>query len=138
MISKMLTTADGKIPFLQIIIGVIVGAIGMFLYAKFCKPPWLFTPAPSASAALQDVKDAANKVIKNDQPVTQQQEPQVLPRTRVEPQTVGPSFIDLRAMAIPMPKLPTVYENDEYSNEPSEAEEDDEDDDDDLPHQPRK
>ena len=42
MISKLLATSDGKIPFLQILIGLIVGAIGMIVYVKFKKPDFIF------------------------------------------------------------------------------------------------
>src|SRR3954468_20982155 len=42
MFKRLFTSADGKIPFLQIIIGIVLGAISMFAYCKFCKPKLLF------------------------------------------------------------------------------------------------
>lgn len=42
MFSKFLAGVDGKIPIFQIVLGVIIGAIAMFLYAKFMKPSFLY------------------------------------------------------------------------------------------------
>ena len=47
MFAKLFTTGEGKIPFVQIALGVIVGAIGMLIYARFYKPKILF-PEQSA------------------------------------------------------------------------------------------
>lgn len=41
MFMKLLTMTDGKIPYTQIAIGIILGAIGMLIYAKICKPKFL-------------------------------------------------------------------------------------------------
>ena len=40
IISKLFMTSDGSIPFIQIAVGIILGALGMFLYARF----YMYTP----------------------------------------------------------------------------------------------
>ena len=42
MIGKLLTGSDGKIPYMQILIGILIGAIGMLVYAKMMRPKILF------------------------------------------------------------------------------------------------
>ncbi len=37
MLTKLFSTADGKIPFVQIILGIILGAAGMYIYFRFYK-----------------------------------------------------------------------------------------------------
>jgi hypothetical protein len=47
MFAKLFTAGNGKIPFIQIILGVIIGAVGMLVYAKFYKPKLLFPESQS-------------------------------------------------------------------------------------------
>lgn len=41
-LSRLFTTADGSVPIIQIIAGMVLGAIAMFAYAKICKPKYLY------------------------------------------------------------------------------------------------
>lgn len=134
MFGKLLTASDGKIPFVQIVIGVIIGAIAMFLYAKFWKPKMLFDDSSNSLSPTREsklIKDVKNE-LKEDprrRKVSGQQQPMVetIETTVITPSQ--PSFVDLRNLnsggqiPMPMPKLPTMYEQDEYSND--EGEEDD-------------
>ena len=114
MLGKLLTTADGKIPYLQIAIGIIIGIIGMFAYAKFYKPKILFEDSLLA-APVTNGKRRVDQQQQQQQSIHQQiNEPQV---EAVETTTIStPSFIDISQMGQPMPKLQTIFEQDEYSN----------------------
>lgn len=113
MFSKLLTSSDGKIPFLQIIIGAILGAIGMFVYAKFWKPKILFE---NYGPPL------FNKERKSIQNV----------RNRKDPVTVSSDNVsNVETISVPnstmysnMPMYPTLppqsFEQDEYSHEQDE------------------
>ncbi|KAJ3135633.1 hypothetical protein HDU90_003708 [Geranomyces variabilis] len=49
MLQMLFSTADGKIPFIQIALGAITGAIGVLIYVRFYKPKILFPDAPTVS-----------------------------------------------------------------------------------------
>jgi len=126
MLTKLLSV-DGKIPVLQILIGILIGAIGMFVYAKFYRPKILYE-----TETVEELKTENGKQIKNtvkqqiqQQPTQRQQQQQQQQQrneqiiSEVEPAEISaPSFIDIRqvgAIPLAMPKLSTMYrEQDEY------------------------
>jgi hypothetical protein len=113
----LFTTSDGKIPFLQIFVSLIIGAVAMFLYAKIYKPKILFESI--GPATMSDAVAAALP-----RPAPQQIS---VPATTVVPASVEPSqqpssFLDMQDMAH-MPKLPHIYRQDDYTNEDDEEDE---------------
>ncbi len=48
-IGKLFTTSDGKVPFVQIALGLILGAIGVLVYVRFYKPAFLFPPSTTST-----------------------------------------------------------------------------------------
>ena len=145
--SKFLTASDGKIPFLQILIGIIVGAIGMFIYAKFWKPNMLFESTESNSDKItasnsHQTLPAARQPSPGQSPAPQLPHPSQMQQQHTAPQqqhskrhpsTVIPTgdaqaYIEIQQIPMPsMPPLATIYEaGDEYSQDPEEVTEDDE------------
>lgn len=64
---KLFATADGKIPFLQIIVGIIIGAISMFAYIKFGKPKFIFDDKskPSPTVTIESTETLVSPKEKN-------------------------------------------------------------------------
>jgi len=127
MLGKLFTTADGKIPFLQIAIGILLGAVAMFLYAKFYKPKLLFQDSIALVPGRAEVG-----VPKAPSVVAPHQTQQTVSPLPMEATTLAqPSFLDLNDVTaggqIQMPKLGN-YKQEEYTNEDTDDEEDDEDD----------
>lgn len=139
--SKFLTASDGKIPFLQILIGIIVGAIGMFVYAKFWKPKMLFEnenleiPQPQiAATAAAPVAQQPQRQSTAQQAPKQQQHPQTgnvklngvnggNMRMPIMPDGEAQAYIEIQQIPMPsMPPLATVYETEEYSQDPDDEE----------------
>lgn len=52
MLAKLFTTGDGRIPFVQIALGIIIGAVGMLIYARFYKPKILFPESTSSTSTV--------------------------------------------------------------------------------------
>lgn len=145
--SKLFTASDGKIPFLQILIGIIVGAIGMFIYVKFWKPKILFDnvesiagagvsqplPAPNAKIQMQPQQQPPQQTMQQpmQQPMQQAIQspngnvPQGTIRMSPPMMSNGEAYIEIQHMQMPsMPPLATIYEAGE---EEPEEETDDED-----------
>lgn len=84
-----LLSYNGGIPYLQIAIGIFVGALVSFLYTKFCRPSFIFgrttkAPVPSLMDMVQNV-DAAQKVISTTPKVSKKNSgPPALPDYPVE------------------------------------------------------
>jgi hypothetical protein len=71
---SLFTTADGQVPFFQIILGLIIGAVMMLIYAKFFRPPfivgddYIFEPIlPMVPPTLPDPTIAESHVDPADQ-----------------------------------------------------------------------
>lgn len=54
MLGKLLYASDGKIPFLQIALGIIIGVVGFFVYAKYYRPVILFNDSKPNSLSSTD------------------------------------------------------------------------------------
>ena len=125
---KFLQASDGKMPFMQILLGIVVGALGMFVYVKFWKPKILF-PVASITEKMQVSKTPTSTTKKTQQSVSnvpvQNQPPQGCPI---------PSFIDFSSLNISrpqtaMPKLPSFESGITAAEELSMEEDEDEDED---------
>jgi hypothetical protein len=117
-IAKMLTASDGKIPYLQILIGVAIGVIGMFFYAKFCRPKILFE---ETSIALDPV--AANDQLLAQTATATRMKAKAVPAPVHAQTNASPVLLDIRTL-VPneknMPKLPM----EELTEDETEDEED--------------
>lgn len=143
MLGKLLRASDGSIPFVPIMVGIIIGAIAMFAYAKFWKPKILFDRGYSFTSAsriprrIDENGDDGNNNNNNNLAVAgPQQHPQAQPvMTTIDATALSqPAFIDIRQMAagqipIPMPQLQTMYDQQEYDDEPDDDEQSDDRDD---------
>ena len=136
-----LLSVDGKIPVLQILIGIIIGAIGMFLYAKFYRPKVLYE-----TELIEEIKAENGKQVKGTvRQQKSQQQPTQVQREQVIVETTdgnsgnnghhmpGPSFVDLRQIPLAMPKLSAMYAEQEDYPEDEEDEDEDEDDEQEIP-----
>jgi hypothetical protein len=134
MVTKLLMV-NGSIPYLQIIIGIIIGAIGMFIYAKFYRPKILYDddvfiedvvvkksdmrPSGTKKQQLQQQQQQQDNILDDDVNVTFTQQP-------------PPTFIDLRGtIPMPMPNLSAMYQKQEYEEQSEDDDDDDEEEEDD-------
>jgi hypothetical protein len=141
--SKLFTASDGKIPFLQILIGIIVGAIGMFIYVKFWKPKILFDNVESiAGIGVSQPLPAPNTNAKIQMQPQQQPPQQPMQQTMQQPvqssngnvpqgtirmsppmMSNGEAYIEIQHMQMPsMPPLATIYEAEEEPEEETDDE----------------
>lgn len=130
MIAKLFRTSEGSIPFMQIILGAIIGAIAMLVYAKFCKPKILYdeTVTIPIGPSVADPRLPQNQVKVSGKNV---------PAPVVAQTESAPVLFDIASIApiqndIQMPQLPSLHEIEDEDTEESE-EEDDEDEDEDIP-----
>lgn len=121
MLTNLFIASDGKIPYVQIIVGIVIGAIGMLIYAKFFKPQFILD-------TLNDRKSKSATTVKQQQ---QQQQKKSSSKS-------NPVVLDLHTLAhqnatekqpISMPKFPTLSTLSTVSQE--DDDDDDEDDEDD-------
>jgi hypothetical protein len=136
MLTRLFATSDGKIPFLQILVGVIIGAIGMFVYAKFWKPKLLFDhKLPLSSPSQEPFRETQQFVVRspthnrgNEEASTVVPADVVEPNGQYEDPNSQPAYIEIQQVSMPsMPNLTPIYEAQEEFSQ-SEEETDEEDD----------
>ena len=102
----LLKTSNGDIPFIQIVVGILLGILGTFLYLKVYKP---------LMCCDNEAKTLTEPLLENENFVPTLVEPENLPKVPTESQK---SFNDLET------KLQEEEENEEellpYNNEPDE------------------
>lgn len=137
MLQKLFTTADGKIPFIQIALGAIIGAIGVLIYVRFYKPKILFPSTPTSSQhKVQEARVPLKRKVEtgrsDDQRIRQQ------PGYDPDEGLVGaPVVLDLgtlhpggpRAPELPMPTMFPPQEDDMGSDDEDDEDEDEIDED---------
>lgn len=104
-------TADGKIPFTQIAIGILIGAIAMYVYVKMYKGDLPFMKKTSLTADLQPV-DTIEPLAAPPLPASPP--PQILRRDLGMPPTMKrrmPQQVKLAATMIPIPIQHDEYED---------------------------
>lgn len=123
-IGKLFTTSDGKVPFVQIALGLIIGAIGVLVYVRLYKPAFLFAPSTTALAQPRSIavrpSNKRKTEIKNvDEPRERQQ-----PGYDPEDGLVGaPVILNMGTLQPRAPELPAAM----FPVEEDESEDDDED-----------
>jgi hypothetical protein len=129
MLGKLFTTADGKIPFLQIAIGIMIGALAMFIYAKFYKPKILFQDTYPSLRSPTKIPPQIDTNAQEQSHAHAHLQVQSAPKQSVGRVPGHPTFLDMNDISpseqVKMPKLPQIYKQDEYSNEEEEKEDDD-------------
>ncbi len=132
MFLKLFTTSDGKIPFIQIALGAIIGAIGVLIYVRFYKPKILF---PDKPATLSHPRVQARPPVPSKRKVESSNEPRVRPPPGYNPEDVlvgAPVVLDLdtlhqqggpRAPELPMPAMFPPQEEPESEEEEEDDEE---------------
>ena len=109
MLTKLLMDSQGNIPYMQILIGIIIGAVAMLAYAKFCRPKILFA---------DELTIPIGPGIKSPPPNFKK-----MKKEESENNVQQPVQIKIKPPTLPQMPIATVYE--------SEDEEDDDDDEDD-------
>lgn len=100
---------NGSIPYVQILLGILVGAIGMYVYAKMYKPKFLYDDDDTEKFS---VTKKVTKKQKSDPVQDVEEREEVVERKYEQP---PPTFIDLRStIPIPMPNLTQMYEQEHY------------------------
>lgn len=71
---------SGSIPYLQIFLGILIGALSALAYAKFCRPPFIFgteRTQPPLLEALDDADEAQKRAKKVPARAKSQRPPQI-------------------------------------------------------------
>lgn len=114
-----LFSVDGKIPFVQIVIGILLGVLGMYVYTNFYKKRGGIISISPEGAVTRKVNGS----------------PQA---AQVLASAAAPVLLDVNKQFRPgrnvpgMPRLPVISETQSDTDESEEEEDEDEDDEDDV------
>lgn len=129
MLAKLFRTSEGNIPFLQIIIGAILGAVGMFIYAKFFRPKILYEenihspirPSVADGPGPEDTREGNTVKINNKS----------VPAPVMATSDSAPVLFDIGTLHDSRNRLPQLPSLKQLQDDDDEEEEDEDEDDDD-------
>jgi len=111
-IGKLFTTSDGKIPFTQIAIGILIGAIAMYVYVKIYKGDLPF--GKKTATDLQPVESIEPLVA----PPLPTPAPQMRATAGISPPQMRRRMpMKMTATMIPIPIPQHQYEEDDYEED---------------------
>jgi hypothetical protein len=134
-IGKLFTTSDGKVPFIQIALGLIIGAIGVLVYVRFYKPAFLFPPSTTSAPQRSSITVRPAGKRKPEGKVAEDARERHQPGYDPEDGLIGaPVVLNMgtlqpgpRAPELPMPTMYPVDDEEESEDDDDDEEEIDDD-----------
>lgn len=108
-ILKKLFSVDGKIPWIQIILSIILGAGGAMIYARFAKPAFILGEGLPFRKTLREAPKETPQVQNSPQPSTEpNQQSSVQPQTVPTPVPAPPQQTTQSLQPTPLPTQQSI------------------------------